>query len=139
MSDGADCQYWWVNQSRAVGRGLMGDYLWAVQAASGAAAESARWMQAIQPGDLIFAYADGAVSAVGLALRTASEAARPAELAATGKAASAAGWHLPVRFFELALPLHPKPHMGLLRPLLPDAHAPLRGTGARNPVVYLAA
>jgi putative restriction endonuclease len=139
MSDGRDYQYWWVNQSRAVARGLMGDYLWAAQAASGSAAESARCMQAIQTGDLIFAYADGAVSGVGLALRTASEATRPAELAAAGKAASSSGWQLPVRFFELALPLQPKSHMGLLGPLLPEAHAPLRGTGARNPVVYLAA
>ncbi|MGA8706074.1 MAG: HNH endonuclease signature motif containing protein [Steroidobacteraceae bacterium] len=139
MTDRPGYRYWWVNQSRAVTRGLMGDYLWAPAAAGGSAAESARCMQTIQPGDLIFAYADGAVSGVGLALRTASEAARPAELAAAGRAGNSPGWHLPVRFFELAVPLRLKPHMGRLSPLLPDAHAPLRGTGARNPAVYLAA
>ncbi len=139
MSDRPAYQYWWVNQSRAVARGLMGDYLWAAQASSGSAAESARCIQAIQPGELIFAYADGALSGIGLALRAASAATRPPELAATGKAGNPSGWHLPVRFFELAVPLHPKPHMGLLRPVLPEAHSPMRATGARNPLVYLAA
>jgi hypothetical protein len=134
-----DYQYWWVNQSRAVARGLMGDYLWAPQAGSGVAAESARHVQAVRPGDLIFAYADGALGAVGLALRPAAEAARPPELAATGNAGSPSGWHLPLRFFELAVPLDPKPYMGTLRPLLPKTHAPLRDSGARNPTVYFAA
>jgi hypothetical protein len=139
MSEQPDYRYWWVNQSQAVARGLMGDYLWTANAESGAQAESMRNLQAVQTGDLIFAFANGAIGAVGLALRPAQPASRPAELATTGKAVPTSGWHLPVRFFELALPLHPKLHMSLLRTVLPESHAPLRATGLRNPAVYLAA
>jgi hypothetical protein len=139
MSEDQDYRYWWVNQSQAVARGLMGDYLWTADAESGAQAESVRNLQAVQTGDLIFSFANGSISGVGLALRTAQPAQRPVELVATGKAGDASGWHLPVRFFELALPLQPKPHMNLLRDVLPESHAPLRATGLRNPAVYLAA
>jgi putative restriction endonuclease len=139
MSEGPEYQYWWVNQNRAVALGLMGDYLWTAGAQGGSAGESSRNIQAVQPGDLIFSYADGAVSGIGLALRNAFEAPRPPELAPTGKAdASALGWHLPVRFFELLVPLHPRPHMGALKSVLPQKHSPLRATGNRSPGVYLA-
>lgn len=139
MGGGPEYHYWWVNQSRAVARGLMGDYLWAADAKGGSQGESARNIRAVQPGDLIFAYGDGTVRGIGVALRSAFESARPPELAPAGKSnVSATGWNLPVRFFELALPLHTRPHMGALKPALPQKHSPLRATGACNPTVYLA-
>ena len=117
----------------------MGDYLWTEDAQGGPHGESARNIQGVQPGDLIFAYADGSVRGIGVALRSPFLAPPPAELAARLKAApaAAAGWHLPVRFFELALPLQPRPHMEALKPVLPKTHSPLRPTGARNTAVYL--
>jgi hypothetical protein len=48
------------------------------------------------------------------------------------------GWHLPVRFLELDVPLSPKAHMAALKPVLPEKYSPLRPTGARSPGVYLA-
>lgn len=138
MSEDSEVRHWWVNQTRAVARGLMGDYLWAPAAERGSPAESARLIQTVRPGDLIFAYSDGAIGGIGLALRPAFAAPRPSELSTGGKAPDAPGWYLPCRFFELALPLRLRSHMSLLRPLLPLQHAPLRATGIRNPAVYLA-
>lgn len=133
-----DSQYWWVNQSKVVGRGLMGDYLWTARDKRGEPGDAAQNMLRVQPGDLIFAYSDGAVRALGLALREAMEATRPHELASSSKSdGSSQGWYLPVRFFALALPLHPRAHIDVLKAVLPQNQSPLRSSGARNPAVYL--
>ena len=140
MSPQADVQYWWVNQSKAVARGLMSDYLWCARDKRGVPTDAAQSMIRVQRGDLIFAYAESAVRGVGLALQPAVEAMRPQELAPPGKAAAPVeGWYLPVRFFELAVPLRPREHIEALKPVLPAELSPLRSTGARNPGVYLAA
>jgi hypothetical protein len=138
MNGQPDYQYWWVNQSKVVSRGLMGDYLWTARDKGGEPTEAARNILRVQPGDLIFAFADGAVRGVGIALREAMEASRPHELASSSKSAgSSQGWYLPVRFFELALPLHPREHIEDLKAVLPQNQSPLRSSGARNPAVYL--
>jgi putative restriction endonuclease len=138
MNGQPDSQYWWVNQSKVVSRGLMGDYLWTAQDKRGEPTEAAQNMLRVQTGDLIFAFSDGAVRGVGIALREAMEAARPHELASSSKSAgSGQGWYLPVRFFELALPLHPRAHIDVLKAVLPQTQSPLRSSGARNPAVYL--
>jgi len=132
------CQYWWVNQSKVVSRGLMGDYLWTSRDKRGEPTDAAHNMLRVKIGDLIFAFTDGAVRAVGIALREAVEAARPHELGASSKSTdSQQGWYLPVRFFELALPLRPRAHIGVLKSVLPQKHSPLQSSGARNPAVYL--
>jgi putative restriction endonuclease len=138
MSRQADVQYWWVNQSKAIARGLMGDYLWTARDKRGEPTESAQAITRVQRGDLIFAHADGAIRGVGLALRQAMEAMRPQELAPAGRTGSPVqGWYLPVRFFELAVPLNPREHLEALKPVLPEALSPLQSTGARNTALYL--
>jgi putative restriction endonuclease len=139
MAQPPESQYWWVNQNRAVAREPIGDYLWAPQATKGPRSESALNISRVQEGDFVFAFAEGAVRGVGIALRSAIEAPRPSELAPAGKAADEGlGWHVPVRFFELELPLDPKLYLEVLRPVLPETHSPLRSTGARSSGVYLA-
>jgi putative restriction endonuclease len=140
MNGQPDSQYWWVNQSKVVSRGLMGDYLWTARDKRGGPTDAAQNMLRVHTGDLIFAFSDGAVRGVGIALREAMEAARPHELGPTSRStASVQGWYLPVRFFELALPLHPRAHIHVLKAVLPQTQSPLRSSGARNPAVYLSA
>jgi putative restriction endonuclease len=140
MSQRPDFRYWWVNHKQSATQGLTGDYLWSPQRnKNGSANESFRNMALVQPGDLVFAFSNAAVRGVGIALRSATEAAQPIELSRSGKTASSVpGWHLPVRFLELDVPLNPKAHMAALKPVLPKKYAPLRPTGVRNPAVYLA-
>jgi hypothetical protein len=133
MSQQRDFRYWWVNHRQAVAQGPSGDHLWSPQRnGNGSHNESYRNMTRVQPGDLVFAFSDGAVRGLGIALGSAFEAAAPAT-AGTGL-----GWRLPVRFLELDLPLNTKAHMSKLKPVLPKKYSPLRSTGVRNPGVYLA-
>jgi hypothetical protein len=132
--------YWWVNHKRSAAQGLPGDYLWSPQRnKNGSSSESIRNMTEVQPGDLVFAFSDGLVRGVGIALHSAFEAPQPADLEQPGKAVGGnQGWKVPVRFLELDVPLSPKAHMSALKPVLPKKYSPLRSTGVRSPGVYLA-
>jgi len=130
MSEQPELQYWWVNHRQAMTTGS-GDSLWTpLQGKSGAVSESMRNMTRVQPGDLLFVHAEGAVRGIGVALHPALEA--------SGPSGRGRGWQLPVRIFELVMPLDPKSHMAALKELLPVAHSPLRASGVRNPAIYLA-
>jgi putative restriction endonuclease len=129
MSKRPPIQYWWVNHKYGTAQGLTGEYLRSSERnRNGSRNESHRNLMRVQPGDLVFAFADGAVRAVGIALRSAVEAPPPAQRE----------WQLPVRFLQLGVPLNPKTHMLRLKPVLPRSYSPLRVTGMRNPTVYLA-
>jgi putative restriction endonuclease len=129
MSQRPPTRYWWVNHKYSAAPQLTGDYLRASERdRNGSRNESFHNLTRVQPGDLVFAFADGAVRAVGIALRSAIEAPAPAQRQ----------WHLPVRYLQLQVPLNPKAHMLKLKQVLPRSHAPLRPTGLRNPAVYLA-
>ena len=129
MSQRPPIQYWWVNHKYAAAQGLAGEYLRSQERnRNGSRNESQRNLTRVQPGDLVFAFADGAVRAVGIALRSATKASP-----------EKGEWQLPVRFLQLGVPLNPKMHMLKLKPVLPHSYSPLRTTGARNPAVYLAA
>jgi len=129
MSQRPPIQYWWVNHKYAAAQGLTGEYLHSSQRnRNGSRNQSRGNLMRVQPGDLVFAFADGAVRAVGIALSSAAEVPAPAK----------AERQLPVRFLQLGVPLNPKAHMLKLKPVLPRSYSPLRATGARNPAVYLA-
>ena len=129
MSQRPPIQYWWVNHKYAAAQGLAGEYLRSQERnRNGSRNESQRNLTRVQPGDLVFAFADGAVRAVGIALRSSTKASP-----------EKGEWQLPVRFLQLGVPLNPKMHMLKLKPVLPRSYSPLRTTGARNPAVYLAA
>jgi hypothetical protein len=133
-------KYWWLNHKRSAAQGLPGDYLWSPQRnKNGSSNQSIRNMTEVQRGDLVFAFSNGLVRGVGIALRSAFEAPQPADLQQPGKPAGASqGWQIPVRFLELDVPLSPKGHMSALKPVLPKKYSPLRATGVRSPGVYLA-
>jgi HNH endonuclease len=138
MSQRPQVEYWWVNLGRLEARAI-GDSLWSPHRnRKGAKHESFKNLTRVQPGDLVFVFADAALRAIGIALRNAFEAPPPPGLSA-GRTAADVGWQLPIRFFELAVPLVPKSHMGALRSVLPRHQSPLRATGVREPNVYLTA
>ena len=81
------------------------------------------------PGDVIFAYHNADIRAIGIALSRAREAGPPLTVVAPGTAADVPGWLLDVAWLELKRPLHPGLYMGILAPLLPELHAPLTAGG----------
>jgi putative restriction endonuclease len=85
----------------------------------------------------VFSFADTWIRKVGIVHGYCHECPRPPEFGAAGRAWHDVGWRVSVRFFPLQHPIHPKDHIELLRPVLPDYLSPLRPTGDGNQM-YLA-
>ena len=136
-------RYWWVNHKRTHEQELHGEFLWSPKRKqSSADSESSNNMTKIMPGDVVFAYSftGAALCAVGVALGRAREAPNPFDFASLRRHSGGhRGWHVTVRFAELAQPWRPKDHAAELARLLPEKHSPLRSGGEPNPAIYLAA
>src|SRR3982074_956535 len=96
--------FWWVNHSHTVRHEIEGSYLWFANKArrSKARSESDKNIQRLLPGDVVYSFADGAIGAIGVALGSAREAAKPVEFASLAQYADMqTGWLVPVRFVTL--------------------------------------
>jgi putative restriction endonuclease len=132
--------HWWVNNGKTFGHEVPGNYLWSPKAnQNGARNRTNENMALAVVGDVVFAYADGMIRAVGVVTAPASTEQKPQEFGPTGENWDQEGWRLPVVFTALDAPLRPKEHMYTLAPLLPERHSPIRVTGDGNQGVYLAA
>jgi hypothetical protein len=134
-------RHWWVNHREAPRLEIEGGYLWSpAKGKSEAVNLSSANLNEVQPGDVVFSFADGVVGAIGMALGRAKEAPEPATGQATPRKRKATmGWQLPVRFVGLARPLSTMEHAGELASVLPGNHSPLRPTGVGVRGVYLSA
>jgi hypothetical protein len=134
-------RHWWVNHREAPRLEIEGGYLWSPAKGKNEAVNlSSENMLQVQPGDVLFSFADGVVGAVGVALGRPQEAPEPTAVEAAGKKRKAtAGWQLPVRFVDLSRPLSTMEHAGELASVLPEKHSPLRPNGVGVRGVYLSA
>ena len=122
-------RYWWANQKHTYEAEVLGGFLWCRQRrANGSRNPFYENMRMVAPGDLIFAYHNAQIPAVGLVLSRARAAEAPAAVG-PGAAADVPGWLLDVAWLELKRPLQPGRFMGILAPLLPEVHAPLTPEG----------
>jgi putative restriction endonuclease len=132
-------RYWWVNNKQTYKHEVPGNYLWSpITKANGARSVFYDNMQRARQGDIVFAFADALIRAVGVVEAPALFLPKPSEFGAAGNAWGNEGWKLPVRFFELSMPLRPKDHMAELAQLLPAKYSPIQGTGDGNQGAYLA-
>lgn len=134
--------FWWVNHSHTFRQEIAGCYLWFANRPrkSKARSESDKNTQKLLPGDVVFSFAQGEIGAVGVALGSAREAARPAEFESIAEHADARdGWMVPVRFTALTTSLRPEEHGADLAPVLPRKHSPILAGGASNQHMLLAA
>ena len=133
--------FWWVNHSHTVRHEIEGSYLWFANKArkSKARSESDKNIQRLLPGDIVFSFAQGAIGAIGVALGSAREAARPLEFDSIAEYADTqSGWLVPVRFMTLANSLRTEDYNAELAPVLPRKHPPILAGGASNQHVVLA-
>jgi hypothetical protein len=132
--------YWWVNHKQTRDHEVQGDYLWSPKFnQNGARNQSYDNMVIARPGDVVFSYADGQISAVGTVLEDASTSPKPIEFGKTGIYWSDEGWHLPVAFQKAGQVLRPKDHLALIAPRLPPRYSPIQANGNGNQGMYLAA
>jgi hypothetical protein len=91
-------------------------------------------MTEVQPGDLVFSYANGYLIAVGVAMSPAQESSKPKDFGNVGEVWSNDGWKVDVDFTKAENPISPKNHLGAIASLLPDRYSPLQPNGHGNQV-----
>jgi putative restriction endonuclease len=130
-------KYWWVNQGQTHKKEYEGGYLWSPQVDSnGAFNYSYQTMTLVEPGDVVFSYAESQISAIGIAQRRAYMGPKP-DFGNLGNNWNVAGWFVDVEFMVLESPFSPKNHIQSLLPYLPEKYSPLQKNGNGNQKVYL--
>lgn len=131
-------RYWWVNQNQTYRHEIQGGYLWSPKRrADGARNPFYEYMREVAPSDIIFSFMDTRLAAVGIAKSYCWESPKPQEFGQAGQNWENVGWKVSVDFTELTNKVRPKDHIDLLRPLLPEKHAPLQTNGNGLQAVYL--
>jgi hypothetical protein len=131
-------RYWWVNQNQTYRQEQAGGYLWSPKRnANGAKNPFYETMREVSPGDVVFAFVDTFIAAIGIARSYCWESPKPAEFGTTGDYWEDVGWRVRVQFTRFVHRLRPKDHMAVLRPLLPAKYAPLQPNGNGIQSVYL--
>lgn len=140
LADGAQkaITYWWVNNKQTYKYEVPGNYLWSpLKKSNGSPSIFYDNMQRVCPGDIVFAFADAQIRAVGVCEARALLLPKPSEFGAAGSAWGHEGWKLPVRFKELPKPLRPKDHIEKIGPFLPEKYSPIQPSGDGNQGAYL--
>ena len=123
-------RYWWANQKHTYDTEIPGGFLWCRQRrADGSRNPFYDNVRMAAPGDVVFAYHDADIRAIGIVLSRARDAGPPAAALAAGAVADLSGWLLDIAWLELKRPLRPGLYMGILAPLLPETQAPLTQEG----------
>jgi putative restriction endonuclease len=132
--------FWWVNHKQTYRQETDGGYVWSPKAkANGARNVSYDNLTVCERGDVVFSYAYGRISQIGLVETAAVTAAKPPEFGAVGGYWEPEGWLVRVNWQPLRQALVPQTFFELLQPLLPERHSPINtSTGRGNQGVYLA-
>ena len=132
--------FWWVNHKQTYRQETDGRYVWSPKSkANGAPNISYDNLTRCQVGDVVFSYANGLISQIGLVEAAAITALKPAEFGSAGENWSQEGWLVRVNWQRLKQPLVPQTFFELLQPLLPERYSPISTTTGRgNQGIYLA-
>lgn len=129
-------RYWWANQNQnTYSAELAGGYLWSPRHRSnGTRNPFYDNLRLAQAGDMVFAFHESAIRAIGIVLESATEAPYPEMLPPPKEGEKSLdpdipGWLLNIAWIELKNPFYPAKHMPVIEPLLPSAHSPLTPTG----------
>jgi putative restriction endonuclease len=82
-------------------------------------------MEKVQPGGIVFAYADQKIKAIGVAQKRAYSAPKPTSFESTSNNWSNIGWLVEVEFSQLDVPVVPKENLSLIGQFLTTKAAPL--------------
>jgi hypothetical protein len=135
---GFEVRYWWVNHSKTYNHEVGGGYLWSPKKNNNNARNQFyENMVEVQPGDLVFSFADTFIKAIGVATSSGYTSSKPKVFGKAGDSWSDDGWRVDVEFTFVDNPIRPKDHMKLIGPLLPKKYSPVHETGGGRQV-YLA-
>jgi hypothetical protein len=127
--------YWWVNQKQTHRQEIAGGFMWSPKKnADGGKNPYYDFMTQVNPGDLVFSFANAAIIAIGVATSSAYTANKPTDFGKAGLTWSEFGWAVDVDFQRAESPITPKLHMNLIAPLLPEKYSPIQANGNGNQV-----
>jgi len=122
-------RYWWVNQNQTFRQEQAGGYLWSPKRnANDHRNPFYEFMREVSPGDVIFAFADTYIGAIGIAQSYCFESPKPTEFGTIGQYWENVGWKVRVQFTQLVNSGR-RDHLGVLLPVLPSRYAPLQPNG----------
>jgi hypothetical protein len=122
--------YWWVNLGETYKYEVKG-FMWSPQLGARGPVPAYENMKKIAPGDVIFAFADTYIKAIGIAVTPAQASPKP-DFGQKGTYWDNEGWLVEVQFTELARPVRIREYMELIRPTLPEKYSPLQANGNAN-------
>jgi len=122
--------YWWVNLGATYKYEVRG-FMWSPQKTAVGRAQSYDNMLLIKPGDVVLAFADSQIKAVGVAIGLAQASPKP-DFGGAGLHWADEGWLVEIAFTELDQPIRIRNYMNAVAPTLPDRHSPLREDGTAN-------
>ena len=130
--------YWWVSQNQTYKQEVPGNFMWSPKTnKDGGRNVSYDYMTQMQPGDVVFSFADTKIKAIGVVNKSAVPSIKP-DFGASGANWLDDGWFVDVIFEELKVgQFKPADHMDLIGPHLPDMYSPIRLNGVGNQI-YLA-
>lgn len=132
-------KFWWVNHKQTVKKELGGGYIWSPKANKlGHFSQGYYNLTLVQPGDVIFSYANAMIRAVGIAENKAVASAVPDEFGRTGEQWNPDGYLVKIFWLELDQYMSPKSVIEQFQHLLPVRHSPLQQNGNGNQSIYLA-
>lgn len=130
--------YWWVNQKQTYRHEIGEGYMWSPKyQQDGNKHFSYEYMKHIQPGDIIFSYANTTVIAIGIAQTHCYSFPKPMEFGKAGIYWSDVGWKVDVLYRKLDAPVRTMDHIDSLRSLLPTSKSPIRPENGRGNQAYL--
>ena len=130
-------KYWWVNQNQTAKYQITGGYMWSPKInTNGGRNRFYDYMTEVEPGDVIFSFANTKISFIGIATGKAYSSSKPNEFDDNNPWRDD-GWLVPVEYYELESPIRPKSHIDIIRPYLPNKYSPLQKNGNGNQGVYL--
>ena len=101
--------HWWVNHKQTYREETEGGYVWSPKRNhDGARNRTYDNLAQVEPGDLIFSYANQLISQIGIATDRGMASSKPADFGNKGENWNADGWMVPVRWTQLNSPIRPK-------------------------------
>ena len=132
-------RYWWVNQNQTYKQEIAGGYLWSPRTnKNGGRNQFYDNMRLVEPGDVVFSFADQKIQQIGMATARAVPCPKPLEFGQTGGYWSNDGWLVNVTWESAEKAIRPKDYIADLRPHLPAIYAPLDANGKGRQNLYLA-
>ncbi len=131
--------YFWVNQKQTWKHEWNGGYLWAPKiTADGKPQHHWETMREVEPGDVIFSFANGAIGATSVAKGRAYDSPKPSAFRTVGTNWTRDGLKVDAHYEVLPTPLPLSKFVTPLQDILPVRYSPIRadGSGANQGYLY---